>query len=155
MSHLHQYRGLTVAISVALVAGAGAPPAFAAGPTPLMQAVEQLQPSTDLTFNEGLDSPAEDRRALKVLVGNAEAREQAITRVSRIPAIPSQRAAKAEYLGAMREGIRFDVMCEGAVYTVLDGHSAAGQRELRSKAFSDVQFRLNKLTSQAEQALGL
>jgi hypothetical protein len=155
MFHLHLNRGLTVAASAALIAGAAASPAYAAGTTPLRQAVLQLQPSTDLTFNEGLDSPTQDRQGLKVLVGNAEAREQAIARVSRIPAIPSQRAAKAEYLNAMREGIRFDVMCAGAVYTILDGHSAAGQRELRSKAFSDVQFRLNQLTSRAEQALGI
>jgi hypothetical protein len=147
-------RFATASITV-LAIGAAATPALAAGPTPLKQAVEQMQPSTDLNFNEGLDSPTQDRQALKVLVGNAEAREQAITRVSRISAIPSQRAAKAEYLSAMREGIRFDVMCAGAVYTILDGHSAAGQRKLRSQAFSDVQFRLNKLTSQAEQALGI
>ena len=147
-------RFATASITV-LAIGAAATPALAAGSTPLKQAVEQMQPSTDLNFNESLDSPTQDRQALKVLVGNAEAREQAITRVSRISAIPSQWAAKAEYLSAMREGIRFDVMCAGAVYTILDGHSAAGQRELRSKTFSDVQFRLNKLTSEAEQALGI
>lgn len=147
-------RFATASITV-LAIGAAATPALAAGSTPLKQAVEQMQPSTDLNFNESLDSPTQDRQALKVLIGNAEAREQAITRVSRISAIPSQRAAKAEYLSAMREGIRFDVMCAGAVYTILDGHSAAGQGKLRSKAFSDVQFRLNKLTSQAEHALGI
>ena len=148
-------RQLAAASIAVLAIGAAASPALAAGSTPLKQAVEQMQRSTDLTFDESLDSPTQDHQALKVLIDNAEAREQAITRVSRIPAIPSQRAAKAEYLSAMREGIRFDVMCAGAVYTVLDGHSAAGQRELRSKAFSDVQFRLNKLGSEAEQALGI
>ena len=97
------------------------------------RAIAKLQPTTQLNLNGSLRTTAEDHQAIKLLVTNANAREQAANLVARIPAIPSQRAAKAEWVSGIREGVRLDVETADAVFTILSGDPTAGRRELDSR----------------------
>jgi len=119
------------------------------------RAIAKLQPTTQLNLNGSLRTTAEDHQAIKLLVTNANAREQAANLVARIPAIPSQRAAKAEWVSGIREGVRLDVETADAVFTILSGDPTAGRRELDSKALANIQFQSNKLVAQADGALGV
>lgn len=114
-----------------------------------------FSPLPQLNLNGSLRTTAEDHQAIKLLVTNANAREQAANLVARIPAIPSQRAAKAEWVSGIREGVRLDVETADAVFTILSGDPTAGRRELDSKALANIQFQSNKLVAQADGALGV
>jgi hypothetical protein len=152
---------LTAAVTLAAGAAAspalaaGASPALAASPTPLKQAIEKLDPLTKVVINEDLSTPTEDRKVIQTLVKNAYTREQAANQVAKIPAISSQQTAKADWLSAQHEGVRLDIEVANAVYIILSGHPTAGRQVLTSTALRNVQFRLNKLTAEAEGALGI
>jgi hypothetical protein len=153
MTHLP--RRLAISAITALAAGACASPALAAQQTPLARTIAKVESGTRLNLDESLGTHASDRKAIRQLVANAYARQQAIARVSAISANPIQRTAKAEWLTGIRAGVQLDVQCANAIFTMLSGDVAAGRRQLDSHAVSDLQFRVNKLTSQADQALGI
>lgn len=129
-------RRFAVAAITILAMGAGAAPALAAGPTPLVRTIEKVQIGTDLTLNENLHTAAGDRKAIQVLVANAYAREQATNLVARIPAIPVQQAGKAEWLSGVREGVPEDVQIADAVFAILSGDKGAGWQEIDSQALN-------------------
>jgi hypothetical protein len=148
-------RRLAVSAITVLAAGACAGPALAAQQTPLARTIARVETGTRLNLDESLGTRASDHQAINQLVSNAYARQRAIARVSAVPATGAQRAAKAEWLTGIRAGVQLDVQCANAVFTMLSGNEAAGRRELNSQSVSDLQFRVNKLTSQADQALGI